>query len=119
MNKRELAMKVRDYCDEFYEKPSPGMSNSIFKDASYKNYAAKALVDFICRYTIDADESIDAFRAVCIISEFEGMMLQGLYESHGLSSKFMFEKGREVCRDMMDIFFDMIPTKERRNNERL
>lgn len=113
MTKKELALKVRGICDEFYERPSPGMSNSIFRDASCKRFAANALCIFIETY--DFNENIDAFKAVCIISEFDNMMLEGLYESNGLISKSMYEKGREVCRDMMDIFRDMIPKHERSN----
>lgn len=117
MNRLTIAKEIRDICDEFYTKPSDGMSNSMFKEASAKAYAVSALCTYIKKYPLDEfgdpAAKIEPMDVLNILNDFDSMMLQGLYESRSLHSKIVYEKGREVCRDMMDIFRDRIPKKER------
>lgn len=107
MNKHKLACMIKDIADEFYTPPTRGMSNKQFKEAAYKKQAVKSLCNFIRRYPIETNEQVDTFRVICIISEFDDLMVLGMYQSQSKNTKLMYEIGRDVCNDATEIFMDI------------
>lgn len=109
MNKEQMLFMLTECFEDWYDKPSKGQMLTVRKDLSYAHTAVKSIKQYILDSPLEPESLAEC---VAILNGFYNQMVDGVYESTTESSKRMFEVGKDVASDMMDVLMAADDGKE-------